>query len=1006
MNKSNSTANMRVLKFSVWASLLVTPAYCLQREDAGVLDFAIRTSGHGVTKQVVLVGDALITSAESSCYIASRSLDSGDLLWRRNVCSNPQQSRSALASLSSHLYTMDPAGVVRAWTSSVGELLWDAQVPASETPGVWAVSVDSKEYVLAASEADLIILHADNGKEVDSLSALKALKLKSNETPQWLTIHVQDNFLQGVVAFVQPDGTTNRLWAVTIQIGNDEFTSVKSLATRSSVVASSFDTQLVQGSWYGLAVTQDHASAVTWSLDGRSSEEIAAGSWHFDWTQVTAIRRTQTPSIIAVQGMNREGKNAMGIFRSGDKGWGQLAQTIGGVVYCPEAQFTVGMGSDSLHAFDSSMTSLKMTGDMFVPDGDFIENLSALQCTDTRVTALMSTTGGTTTQIIFSIQGKTVNAKMGWAAEEGLATVSSAVVLDASHLGSDDLVEEQDAVLRRLSLSSRLASQVDGILSLMSSTEGEFSRRDHIFGFVKVAVLLSQTNHRLWGIKTSGNDRGSIRWSLDLPRTASWHTMVHGTTNSPNALHGINGGTHSREILVVSAMRDSVEWKCLDGTNGVIHAHETTSISSPIAQVIPVYGSIGACRQASLLLHDDRSISVIPGDAETTAFVQKQLAQAPNGMYTHIIDKVASKLDSFQIVTSDSSLVARQVGRTSFAGERVVKVTYPMRDEMIQTMSTILGDNSLLLKYINPHLAVIITVTKSSTKTSLAASIEKSQGTSPKRKPAGVGDAATITETQEESVSNLFVNLVDTVSGRVVHRASHANADVDRDVTALISENWIIYSFVNAKTRRTEVGVLTLHEGMIDSKGIGLFKAPEQTTSFSSFDPRESKPVVLAKTYTYPKFITALGVTETRGGISSRNILIASDDGKITSLGRVMLETRRPLGEVKDAEKKEGLFPYTEMIPQVPVSVISYNHTVEAVTSVISAPTALESQSLILAFGGPDIFVTRTSPSKGFDLLPDSFSRILVSIVSIGLVIVLFVVQRMGSQKALKQGWL
>jgi len=123
-------------------------------------------------------------------------------------------------------------------------------------------------------------------------------------------------------------------------------------------------------------------------------------------------------------------------------------------------------------------------------------------------------------------------------------------------------------------------------------------------------------------------------------------------------------------------------------------------------------------------------------------------------------------------------------------------------------------------------------------------------------------------------------------------------------------------------------------------------------------------------------------------------------------VGRMMLETRRPLGDVKDAEKVEGLFPYSEMIPQVPLAVISYNQTVEAVTSVISAPTALESQSLLLAFGGPDLFFTRTSPSRGFDLLPDSFSRILVSIVSIGLVAVLFVLKRMGSQKAFKQIWL
>ena len=95
-----------------------------------------------------------------------------------------------------------------------------------------------------------------------------------------------------------------------------------------------------------------------------------------------------------------------------------------------------------------------------------------------------------------------------------------------------------------------------------------------------------------------------------------------------------------------------------------------------------------------------------------------------------------------------------------------------------------------------------------------------------------------------------------------------------------------------------------------------------------------------------------------------------------------------------------------ELIPQPSSAIITYNQTVESVTSVVSSTTSLESQSLIFAFGGPDLFFTRTSPSKGFDLLPDSFSRVIVSIVTVGLVIVLFVVMRIGSNKALKQGWL
>jgi len=105
------------------------------------------------------------------------------------------------------------------------------------------------------------------------------------------------------------------------------------------------------------------------------------------------------------------------------------------------------------------------------------------------------------------------------------------------------------------------------------------------------------------------------------------------------------------------------------------------------------------------------------------------------------------------------------------------------------------------------------------------------------------------------------------------------------------------------------------------------------------------------------------------------------------------VEPRRPLGQVKDTEKREGLHQYSELIPSISYATLSYNQVVESAKSILSTPTDLESQSLVLAFGGPDIFFARTSPSKGFDLLPESFNRALLSIVVAGLMVVLVVVQ-------------
>jgi len=419
---------------------------------------------------------------------------------------------------------------------------------------------------------------------------------------------------------------------------------------------------------------------------------------------------------------------------------------------------------------------------------------------------------------------------------------------------------------------------------------------------------------------------------------------------------------------------------------------------------------------------DRRSVSIVPQDS--TGIVMAQLQSTKNGFHTHYVDRELGVLESYQIVTSDTSesgFETQVVGQSSFVGETVLGVSYPQRDEAVQSPSAILGDDSLLLKYLNPHIAVIITTTgppalttaqDSSALFKALSSIKGSNKDSVagKRKPKGAskpGDAATDASAQavSEDIPNLFVNVVDTVSGRILYRVSHTNAVVDKPVPAVITENWIIYAFMNQKSARTELGVLTLYEGMIDKAGLTAFKTPGQTLSFSSLDSRESKPIVLPKTYTIVKPVTALGVSSTRGGISTRQLLIASGDNRLTAIKRALLEPRRPTGNVKEHEKQEGLYQYTPLVPLISMTSPSYNQTVEGVSSIIAAPAALESSSLMLAYGGPDIFFTRLTPSKGFDMLPESFNRPLLSIVVVGLLVAVFVVRNMSSSKTVKMGW-
>ena len=973
----------RPIVLSVVAALTVLlpsstwTAQALFKEDAGSLDFLVPTTGHGVTRFVHSTslddGKAVMVTSDSypqankalpsdqvtptSCYVACRSVDDGELLWRRNVCSSPTPPDGFavgpvhVATVSGeHVYTMDQTGVVRAWSISNGMLVWDLPTSPTFQPRLWTItSNESHPYVAVAAAADdLVVVDGKTGRLVGNLLASKALehsdiKPKSSEIPRWLTIlptsttHPENGaiVIRALVGFVATPKMTvvgKRMAMVDLHVldGNITPGSVTRFNehVKNPFNALSLQIQMAADEWHGLAISESGSDLFDFTIESTDGmAESYASSLHSEWTSLTSVSPTSDPSIVRLSGIDkRDEKEKSEMFRFDRKeflwqpleGNQQKDSNYDATSYCSEAGLFVAVLPDSLQVWKQESGALRpvtVTGDLFGPDGDSVEALSLLTCSSDAASFLLATSSGTTTHLSFDVNQQNVALKVDWTAEEGLSDISSAVLLDGSHLGADDLIEEQEVVLAKLSLPSRLASQWTGIVSKFSGVvDGALGRRDHIFGFVKIAAILSQKSHRVWGMNTSGKDRGSIRWSLDLPKTASWHTMVHGTTNSPKAQHGINGGTHSREILVISASEKTVEWTCVDGTNGAVHASGKQSFESPVVQVLPLHGGAGLCRQTSLLLHADRSLSVVPEDDESISFVAKQIQSTPNGLYAHIVDKSENLLETFRISSSGGEsltpLRAKQVGRTSFSGEQIVKVAYPVRDEIVQSMSTVLGDDSLLLKYINPHVAVIITMSDAVEEQtgSLAKAATKLQAPK-KRKPAGAGDSTNTNPASDaDELPNMFVNVVDSVSGRVLYRASHANADQASPISAVISENWIVYSFVNQKTRRAELGVLTLHEGMIHSKGLTAFTSPEQTLSFSSFDARESKPVVLPKTYSFPKAITALGATSTRSGISNRKILIASADGKITAVERKMLETRRPTGEVKEAEKKEGLF--------------------------------------------------------------------------------------------------
>jgi len=118
-----------------------------------------------------------------------------------------------------------------------------------------------------------------------------------------------------------------------------------------------------------------------------------------------------------------------------------------------------------------------------------------------------------------------------------------------------------------------------------------------------------------------------------------------------------------------------------------------------------------------------------------------------------------------------------------------------------------------------------------------------------------------------------------------------------------------------------------------------------------------------------------------------------------------MLDPRRPSSEPTKFEKMEGLMKYEPMVPFIPSMVASYSQVVGGVDRVFVNPTRLESQCLMLAIGSEGLFVTRLSPSRSFDILPSSFSRVGLVVAMVGLIGLYLAVKRYGEGKATKMAW-
>ena len=438
------------------------------------------------------------------------------------------------------------------------------------------------------------------------------------------------------------------------------------------------------------------------------------------------------------------------------------------------------------------------------------------------------------------------------------------------------------------------------------------------FGFNKLIILASRRG-RLCGLSTGNH--GKVVWNkkaFDIPAGEKWD--VKGIHVDESKGHVTIRGARGEHIIVESDTGKTIELMPV-GSHPLVES--TAVVDSPSGQWLLSVGAEG-------------KIGDIPA-----AWAPKQIV---------VVKGASGELRGTTFLANGEQ--ASQATAWTFVppkGARIVSSAARSPHDAVASIGRVLGDRSVKYKYLNPNTLVVACA--------------------------------------HDSDSALSVYLLDTVSGQILSSTTYEGVDTQKPIDTVMSENWFLVTFFGQYTLRDspsqslkgyQVVISDLYESSLPNDRGPLGSA----ANFSSIDPIEVPtslpfPSVVSQAFIIAAPLTALQVTQTRQGISSRTVLAYLPESHgIIGLPRHLLEPRRPVGrDPTPAEAEEGLLKYAPAIDVDPKAVLSHERDVVGVKHIITSPAIVESSSLVLAYG-IDVFYTRVAPSFLFDILGNGFNKV------------------------------
>ncbi|KAL2940085.1 ER membrane protein complex subunit 1 [Bienertia sinuspersici] len=577
-----------------------------------------------------------------------------------------------------------------------------------------------------------------------------------------------------------------------------------------------------------------------------------------------------------------------------------------------------------------------------------------------------------------------------WSREDGLASIvdvtTSELPVEKKSVSvakvEQGLLEWLKGHLLKLKGTLMLASpdNMAAIRALrLKNAEKSKLTRDHN-GFRKLLIVLTKAG-KVYALHTGD---GRVVWSVFLPNLRKSETC-----ESPVALnlyqwqvphhHALD---ENPAILVVGHCGNGIDAPGIFSIVDTYLGKELNSLglTHSIVNVIPLPFADSTEKRLHLIVDANKNVHLYPKTPEAAAIFGNEFynvywysVDAENNILKgHALkSKCMSELaDEFCFSTRDLWSIVLPSD-----SEKIISTAARKPSEVVHTQAKVMADRDVMYKYTSKNLLFVATVS-----------------------PKAAAEIGSVTPDE----SWLVVYLIDTITGRILHRVTHHGTQ--GPVRAVFSENWVVYHYFNLRANRYEMTVIEIYDqSRADNKNVWklILGKHNLTSPISSY----SRPEITTKSqsYFFTHSVKTISVTLTAKGITSKQLLIGTIGDQVLALDKRFLDPRRSANPTP-TELEEGLVPLTDTLPINPQAYVTHAFKVEGLRGMISVPAKLESTTLLFTYGS-DLFFTRLAPSKTYDSLTEDFSYALLLLTIVALVAAIIVTWIMSERKELRDKW-